>query len=332
MSFDPDQRDLAPGPPPYVETEGLLSDRPSSTPLPSSAPVASPLSNTPDIVVSNPDSSVHFTFHGQDADACPSRTAGVVYGVIHVVGDNDRTFGYVTKYPTSLDIGFGRSEQNALVVAWRQSDGFQEIFLPTIPGNPKLVLRTSGKVSVAGSAWLELAVSGQDDIKPMIWRVTDQGSMESALSAAYRQFGGPILQTYTRSIDHTLTLFFMYGTMSVSTRSKFTPVIYLMIQDNRGCGLLNVPKQNRMTTTKGSSTETRGNMMDVALLSFDAALTDARIIQIQLQQASTRSYLTKEGAPEVDPQSKSKILRDELLQYELYTVIEEMEGGLMERR
>lgn len=117
------------------------------------------------------------------------------------------------------------------------------------------------------SVWLELAVGGQDDsklseemtshihslplpiilVKPMIWRVSDQGVMESALSAAYRQcrstlvlairtvnlhlfplrieVGGPILQTYTRSIDHILTLFFMYGTMPASTRSKFAPVV-----------------------------------------------------------------------------------------------------------
>ncbi|KAG9045955.1 hypothetical protein FS837_005355 [Tulasnella sp. UAMH 9824] len=70
MSFDPVQRDLAPGPPPYVETEELLSDRPASTPLPSSAPAGSPLPDRPDIVTSNSDSSVHFTFHGQDADEC----------------------------------------------------------------------------------------------------------------------------------------------------------------------------------------------------------------------------------------------------------------------
>ncbi|KAG8948968.1 hypothetical protein FRC04_009169 [Tulasnella sp. 424] len=70
MSFDPAQRDLVPGPPPYAETAELLSERPSSTPLPSSAPAASPPIERPDIVFSPSDSSVHFSFHGQDAEEC----------------------------------------------------------------------------------------------------------------------------------------------------------------------------------------------------------------------------------------------------------------------
>lgn len=59
-----------------------------------------------------------------------SRTAGVVHGIIHIVGDGDRIVGYVTKSETSFSMTVGRSEQDALVVACRQSDGFQEIFLP----------------------------------------------------------------------------------------------------------------------------------------------------------------------------------------------------------
>ncbi|KAG8924956.1 hypothetical protein FRC00_004501 [Tulasnella sp. 408] len=70
MSFDPVQRDLAPAPPPYVQIEELLSDRPASTPLPSSALAAPPLTDRPDIATSNSESSVHFTFYGQDADEC----------------------------------------------------------------------------------------------------------------------------------------------------------------------------------------------------------------------------------------------------------------------
>ncbi|KAG8973222.1 hypothetical protein FRB90_009975 [Tulasnella sp. 427] len=328
MSFDPAQRDLVPGPPPYYAQAGApLSDRPGSAPLPSSSSAAAPPPDRPDLVFSNSDTVIHFTFNGHDADECrqfiqavrrfgfqqgrqhddgymadyavtcfqgsaldwqmdldeetngswrllqkalkekyltpnsrertagpsgrqpstlgvdtrvdtrrgrslvASRNASVVHGVIHIVAEADRIIGYVTKSPNSLNVVVGRSEQTALVVACRQSDGFQEIFLPTVPGNPKLVLRTSDKITVTGSAWLELAVGGQDDIKPMIWRVNEQGCMESALSAAYRQFGGPILQNYTRNIDHTLTLFFMYGQMSPATRAKFTPAVSYVFDD-----------------------------------------------------------------------------------------------------